>query len=183
MKKKNIIYSIYFYLYIFLLYIVTSCASYEQFKYITEEFEIPTKVFKATYNQTWEAVLNVMSAYDMPTKDQVAGVIKTSWKDNTLELNFADSFGDNDTIRRARFKVIVNVAKGYKGDKEVTKVTIFKRQLVEQDMLQGEKEIPSDGIFEKTLLYRIERVIANDNKLKEIEDAINKEAEAKIEEF
>jgi hypothetical protein len=61
--------------------------------------------------------------------------------------------------------------KGFRASREVTKVTIYKRQLVEQDFLQGWKEVSTDGIMEQTLLYRIERLIAIDNKLKEIDKA------------
>ena len=42
-------------------------------------------------------------------------------------------------------------------------------------LLQGWKEVSPDGIIEKTLLYRIERLIAIDNKLKEIDKAREKE--------
>jgi hypothetical protein len=95
--------------------------------------------------------------------------------DNTLEVNFADAFGSSDAVKAAKFKIVVNVVKGFRSAREVTKVTIYKRQLLEQDFLQGWKAAPTDGIMEKTLLYRIERLIATDNKLKEIDKAREKE--------
>ena len=162
----------------FLLF--TSCTSYEQFRYITEEFEIPQKVFKNDYNQTWLAVLQVMTKYDLAVQNQEAGIIKTRWIDNTLELNFTDSFGTRDSIKAAKFKVIVNVVKGYRGNKQISKVTVFKRQMVERDFLQGWKIIPSDGIFEKVSLYRIKRILTIDTKIKKIEEARNKEIEAML---
>jgi hypothetical protein len=155
-----------------------SCQSYQQFQYITEEFEIPTKVFRADYTQTWQAVLAVMKTYPLEIKNQESGVIKTRWIDNTLELNFADSFGSSDSVKSARFKLIINVVKGFRANKEVAKVTVFKRQLVEHDFLQGAKVVYTDGIMEKSVLYRIERELAIDNKLKEIEDKRKEEAEA-----
>jgi hypothetical protein len=164
----------------FLLIIVSlitlsSCASYEKFRQVTEELDIPSKVYKADYNQTWQAVIAVMRKYDIATQNQEAGFIKTRWMDNTLEVNFADSFGSSDAVKAAKFKLVVNVVKGYRASREVSKVTIYKRQLVEQDFLQGWKEESPDGIMEKTLLYRIERLIAIDNKLKEIDKAREKE--------
>lgn len=146
-----------------------SCTSYEKFKYITEEFEIPTEVFNADYNQSWQAVLQVMKKFDLSYKNQEAGVIKTRWIDNTSELNFSDSFGNSDAVKSAKFKLSLNVVKGFRLTREVSKVSIYKRQLVEQDFLQGWKEIPSDGILEKTLLYRINRLIVTDNQLRSIE--------------
>ena len=101
----------------FLLF--TSCTSYEQFRYITEEFEIPSRIFRSDYNETWQAVLQFMKKYDLAVQNQEAGIIKTRWMDNTLELNFTDSFGTRDAIKAAKFKVIVNVVKGYRGNKEI----------------------------------------------------------------
>lgn len=165
---------------LFPLFLLFSCSSYEQFKQITEEFEIPSQIYKAEYVQAWQAVLQIMRKYDLETQSQESGIIKTRWIDNTIQLNFADSFGGNNSVKAAKFKVIVNVVKGFRGSREVTKITVYKRQLVEQDLLQGWKEIPSDGIFERTLLYRLGRIMAIDNKLKKIEEEKAKEAEAEL---
>jgi hypothetical protein len=154
---------------------LAGCASYEKFRQVTEELEMPSKIFRADFNQTWQAVIEVMKKYDIAQRNQEAGYIKTRWMDNTMEVNFTDSFGSSDAVKAARFKLVVNVVKGFRSSSEVAKVTIYKRQLVEQDFLQGWKEIPTDGIMEQTLLYRIERLIDNDNKLKEIDKAREKE--------
>ncbi len=160
------------------LLFANGCGSYQQFQYIAEEFEIPSKVFRSDYNQTWQAVLQIMQKYDLALQNQEAGVIKTRWIDNTLQLNFADSFGSSDSVKAAKFKIIINIVKGFRSSREVSKVTVFKRQMVEQDFLQGWKVIRSDGILEKAVLYRIGRVISIDNKLKKIEEEKSKEQEA-----
>jgi hypothetical protein len=160
---------------IVLVFVLSSCANYEKFRQVTEEMEIPSRVYKADYNQTWQAVIQVMRKFDIAQQNQEAGFIKTRWMDNTLEVNFADSFGSSDSVKAAKYKMVVNVVKGFRSSREVTKVTIYKRQLIEQDFLQGWKEVTTDGISEKTLLYRIERLIATDNKLKEIDRAREKE--------
>lgn len=164
-----------FYLLILLLPLLNGCASYEKFRQVTEELEIPSKIYRADYNQTWQAVIQVMRKFDIAQQNQEAGFIKTRWMDNTLEVNFTDSFGSSDAVKAAKYKLIVNVVRGFRASREVTKVTIYKRQLMEQDFLQGWKEVSTDGIIEKTLLYRIERLIATDNKLKEIDKAREKE--------
>ncbi len=165
---------------IFLLSMNISCSSYKQFRYITEEFEIPTKIFKADYTQAWQAVLLVMKNYDLEFTSQESGVIKTRWISNTLELNFSDSFSRHDSVKEAKFKLIVNLVKGYRTGREVSKVTVFKRQLIEKDFLQGWKELPTDNVLEKTVLYRIERKLKIDNKLKIIEQQQSDEAEDKF---
>lgn len=162
---------------VLLISLLEGCASYDQFKYITEEYEIPNQVYKADFNQTWQALIQIMKKYDLSLQNQEAGVLKTRWIDNTLELNFADSFGSSDAVKSARFKLIINIVKGFRGTREVAKVTVFKRQMVEHDFLQGWKVVPSDGILEKSILYRIDRIINIDNKLKAIDDQKSKEAE------
>ncbi len=154
---------------------LAGCASYEKFRQVTEELEMPSKIYRSDFIQTWQAVIEVMKKYDIAQQNQEAGYIKTRWMDNTMEVNFTDSFGSSDAVKAARFKLVVNVVKGFRSSSEVAKVTIYKRQLVEQDFLQGWKEIPTDGIMEQTLLYRIGRLIDNDNKLKEIDKAREKE--------
>lgn len=160
---------------VLLLLAMSGCASYEKFRQVTEEMEMPARIFRADFNQTWTAVIQVMKKYDIAQQNQEAGFIKTRWMDNTLEVNFTDSFGSSDAVKAARFKLVVNVVKGFRASTEVAKVTVYKRQLVEQDFLQGWKEVPTDGNMEQTLLYRIERLIENDNKLKEIDKAREKQ--------
>lgn len=164
-----------FYQIIIFLLLHSSCASYEKFRQITEGMEIPSLVFNATYNQTWQAIVSTMSKYDIAVQNQEGGFIKTRWMDNTLEVNFADSFGASDTVKAAKYKIIINVVKGYRSSREVTKVSVYKRQLIEKDFLQGWKEMTTDGIFEKTLLYRIQQLITIDKEIKRIEKIQQKE--------
>lgn len=163
--------------YIIIISLFSGCASYEKFRYLTEDYETPSKVFKYSYDQTWLAILQAVKKYDLQLQDQDSGVIKTKWTDNTLQLNFSDSFGSSDSIKSAKFKLIVNIVKGFRGRREVSKVTIYKRQVVEQDFLQGAKVVPSDGILEKTILYRVGRSLAITTKLQKIEDQKAKELE------
>lgn len=160
---------------ILILFFGLSCTSYEKFKKITEELEIPSEIYNADFNQTWQAVIQVMKKFDLSYQNQESGKIKTRWMDNTLQVNFTDSFGSSDAVKAAEFKLMVNVAEGYSYGRKVTKVTIFKRQRVENDFLQGWKEKTTDGIQEKTLLYRVGRLIENDNKLKAIDKAKEEE--------
>ncbi len=157
------------------LFLFSSCASYEKYRQVTEELEIPSEIYRADFNLTWEAVIQIMKRFDIAFQNQEAGKIKTRWMDNTLQVNFTDSFGNSDAVKAAEFKLLINVSEGFSYGRKVAKVTIYKRQRVERDFLQGWKEIPTDGIQEKTLLYRIGVIIENQNKLKEIDDAREKE--------
>lgn len=168
------------FLFIFIIFSVnfSGCTSYEQFQQLAEETEIPSQLYKTTYNQTWQAVLEIMQKYDLQLKNQEAGVIKTRWIDNTNQLNFNEAFGSQDMVKAARFKIIINVVKGFRGTREVSKVSVFKRQMIEKDFLQGWKVVRSDGILEKTILYRVDRILKRENMIKEIEEKKAKEEES-----
>ncbi|MAE58576.1 MAG: hypothetical protein CME69_06820 [Halobacteriovorax sp.] len=155
--------------------ILIGCASYDQFEFVSEDAEVPTKSYRSTYNQTWQAVLEIMQQYDLKTNNQEAGVVKTRWIDNTNQLNFNEAFGSQDMVKAARFKLIVNVIKGFRGSREVSKVSVFKRQMVEKDFLQGWKIVRTDSILENTILYRIDRILKRERMIKEIEDQKAKE--------
>ncbi len=161
-----------------------SCASYEKFRMITEDYEFPSQVFKASFKDTYNAVTKIMKTFEL-VKGKDSNRIITDWIDNTIEVNFADSFTGSDSVEAAKYKIIVTMEKGFRYDREVTRVTVYKRQLVQQGLFQGFKEVPSDLIFEKTLLYRIRRVLAIDQRIqkildlkeqKEVEDFENQEA-------
>lgn len=152
---------------LFIFLILGSCTSYDQFQQIMEESSIPSVVLTASFEETWLATLKVVEQYPIEITNKEAGSINTDWIDNTYEINFTEAF-NSTTIKSSRFKLIINVHKGYSPDSKMTKVGIYKRQFIEQDFLQGWKEIPSDRILEKTLIHRLKRIIAIDRMLKEI---------------
>ena len=164
---------------LFLLSLLSSCNSYQQFHHLTQELEIPGRIFRSNYAQSWQAALSVMKKYDLEVINQESGLIKTRWHNNTLDMNFADSFGGADSIKSAKYKLILNITKGFREGREVSKITLYKRQMVERDFLQGWKVVSSDGITEKKILYRIQRVLFIEGELKKIEDARIEEAEAR----
>ena len=158
---------------------LTGCASYDHFKNVTRDYELPSQVFKASYEMTWSAIKNIIDTYNysLEVSNRASGLWKTRWIDNTLETNFSNSLKRGSGYKAAKFKLIINVVKGYRTDREVTKVFISKRQLVQKDLLQGWKVIHSDQILEKTLLYRLKRLLLIEKKLEELEKRKSQEVE------
>jgi uncharacterized lipoprotein len=153
---------------IFLL-LLTACSSYAQYKAITDDLYIPREVFKYPYNEVWRAVVSAMNDYKIDSQNEESGIIATDWENNTQETNFTDSFDERDGIKAARFKLTVSVSRAFQGDREVSEVTVHKRQLIEQDFLQGWIEVIPDYITEKVLLYRIGRNLRIDHALQELQ--------------
>lgn len=149
---------------------MSSCSSYDKFKKEADEFEIPMIVVNSDVNRTWAAVVSIMKRFEIEQQNMDSGVIRTKWIDNTLALNFTDSFGTTDKIKAARIKMLITVAAANTNkNKPQTKVTIYKRQLVENDAFQGWREVDTDLITEKTLLYRIERVVSMDGTIERLQ--------------
>ena len=162
-----------------IFFCLTGCTSYDHFKNVSRDYELPSQVFKANYEMTWSAIKSIIDTYNysLEVSNRASGLWKTRWVDNTLEMNFSNSLKRGSGYKAAKFKLIINVVKGYRTEREVTKVFISKRQLVQKDLLQGWKVISSDQILEKTLLYRLKRILLIEKKLEELEKRKSKEVE------
>ena len=158
---------------------ISGCSSYDHFKNVSRDYELPSQVFKANYEMTWSAIKNIIDTYNysLEISNRASGLWKTRWVDNTLEMNFSNSRNRGSGYKAAKFKLIINVVKGYRTEREATKVFISKRQLVQKDLLQGWNVIPSDQILEKTLLYRLKRILLIEKKLEQLEKRKSKEVE------
>lgn len=167
---------------LFFIITLNSCSSYKEFEHLSRDVEIPALTFRATFIDSWTALKKVITQMDLDVdiNNQEAGIIKTNWNENTMQMNFADSFGGKDAVKEAKYKLIINVIKGFRGGREVTKVTIFKRQMVNEDFLQGWKIVPSDRIQEDTMLYRVGQVLKIQNQLKRIDEEKRKAEEEAV---
>ena len=157
-----------------------SCSSYKEFQSLREEDVVPAKTYNADFDQTWQTTLQVLQKFDLAMQSPELGVIKTRWIDNTVELNFADSFGKNESVKSAKFKIVVNVTRQDRLAKALTKVSIYKRQMIEKEFLQGSKPERSDGTLENTLLYRIGRILAMEKELKRLKEIKSKQLEESL---
>jgi hypothetical protein len=63
---------------------ISGCSSYENFKYVTEDLEIPAQVYRSDYSKVWIEVMKITNKYPREVYNQDAGIIKTRWIDNTL---------------------------------------------------------------------------------------------------
>lgn len=118
-----------------------------------------SKIYLTDFNATWQAVLESLKSHPLDISNREAGYIQTKWKDNTAEKNFADSFGGTKAYLKAKFRFKVTVAEGFYNGEPSVKVRVQKEQLVQHDVLEGFRPIKVGSIEEKTLLYRIGRLI------------------------
>ncbi len=134
------------------------------------------RVFRTDFETAWQSSLEALKETQLETSNHEGGLLQTHWMDNTAERNFVDSFGNAGANLKAQYRVRVSLAKGYFNGLPSVRLSIEKEQLVERDVLEGWVPIPTDGIDEHTLLYRIGRIIVLNGKLAEAEAARNKKA-------
>lgn len=157
-----------------ILAILQSCSSYEKIKQQAMVFEVPSQYYEAPVEQVWAAAVEIFNRFQsnqqgeggIAEQDQERGVIKTQWIDNTDQMNFTDSFSNEERIRSAKIKMILTLEAISKDPKKPkTKVSIYKRQFVENDLFQGWKEYDNDFVLEKALLYRLQRLLWLDREI------------------
>lgn len=136
--------------------------------------QIFERIYLADFNAAWQAVLEALKNSRIDVTNREGGFLQTKWTENTAEKNFSDSFGNANAYLKAQYRFRVSVSKGFYNGKATIKVAIQKEQLVQRDVLEGWKPMETDGIEEKTLLYRIARLIYIRGKIAKIEDEKNK---------
>ncbi len=136
----------------------------------TELDHIYSRIFLTDYNIAWQATLDALKRFEKTVQNRQGGVMQTSWVDNTAEKNFSDAFGGDATYLNARYRFKVSIAPGNYNGKPSVKISILKDQLIQRDLLEGWKQVPSDALEENSFLYRIGRIIFIKQKLKQLED-------------
>lgn len=142
--------------------------------------QVFTKVFFADFNTAWQAILESLKTQPLDISNRESGYLRTQWIDNTDQKNFIEAYGTDQLYLKAQSRYEVTAAKGFYNGQPSVKIIVQKEQLVSQDVLEGWRPVPSDAIEERTLLYRIGRLIWLQQKLAKME-AIK--ADKAVEEF
>lgn len=131
--------------------------------------QVFSRIYLSDFNTAWQAALDSLKNSRLDVSNREGGNLQTRWTDNTSEKNFTDSFGDANAYLKAQYRVRVTVAKGFYNGSPSVKVSVQKEQLVQRDVLDGWKPVETDSVDEKTLLYRIGRLIYIRTKLANLE--------------
>ena len=125
------------YLSVIFLFILTSCSSYKEFEHLSKEVEIPNKTFRATFVDTWTALKKVEQYnLNLDVNSQEAGILKLSGMITQCKLIFSDSLVAKTQLKRLNTNLSSMSLKVLETHVKYL-VTIFKRQMVNQDFLQG----------------------------------------------
>jgi len=121
------------------------------------------KIYYANYDLVWKAPHAALK-YTIASENQDYGLLETDY------IKAVDGWlppGQlSPTYKSSRYKLIFSFAKGVTNGRESTRVTIEKKIEIFKDFISETQIVPSDGLEEQTLFYRIERELIIGNALK-----------------
>ncbi len=128
------------------------------------------RIFFIDLNTAWQATLDALKSHVLDVSNREAGFIQTRWKDNTALKNLSESTNTTDVYIKTQYRFRVSVAKGFFDGRPSIQVGVIKEQLVQRDVLEGFRGVETDGIEERSLLYRIGRIITVRKRIEAIEE-------------
>ena len=147
------------------LVFLIGCTSTTEQPKLVESADPQEKIFREPYDDIWRAVQLAMATYPIKVNNQDAGVLET-------ESIRGDSAWVSPGQRRPpaggfRYKIVVRVVRG-RTDRNAPagRVTILKSGEIQRDFFSAFEKLPSDGLEELSIMYRIERELAIDKSLR-----------------
>jgi hypothetical protein len=121
------------------------------------------KIFFANYDLVWKSAHSSIK-YTIANENQDYGVIETDF------IKSVDGWlppDQNKPLHKSgRYKLTFNFAKVMTNGRESTRVNIDKKIEVFKDFISETEVVPSDGLEEQTIFYRIERELVIAQALK-----------------
>ena len=122
------------------------------------------QVFNASYDEVWRGLQKALAKYPIQLNNIDLGRIETDFiKVNQVWQSPAQ---EPERYPNARYQLSVRVVKGKTKNKDSIRVSILKNKTIEPDFFSSQKVLPSDGLEENALLYRLEREIKIERSLK-----------------
>ncbi len=135
----------------------TGCALFEERGGPQMMFGPREQVYYATFEETWKAVNFSLAAYPLRISNMDQGTLETDMIRGYRI--FTPPYKSETASTPESYRILVRVIKGALDGKPATKVTVVKEVQVQADFFSDPRSIPSDGLEEKALLYRISREI------------------------
>lgn len=140
-----------------LLVSLTGCALFEERAGPQMMFGPREQVYFATFEETWKAVNFALQAYPLRISNMDQGTLETDMIRGYRI--FTPPYKSETSATSESYRLVIRVIKGNLEAKAATKVTIVKEAQLQSDFFSDPRSLPSDGLEEKTILYRISREI------------------------
>lgn len=121
------------------------------------------KIFYASYDNVWRAAQLALK-YPVSVNNMDNGILETDY------IKADDGFMSPDDPKQLssgiRYKITMILARGKVEGRESVRVTINKAIEKKRDFFADPESLPTDGLEEKVIFYRMERELTIDEALK-----------------
>lgn len=140
----------------------TGCALFQSTTPPPETMDPVEQVYEASFDAIWLATQKAMAAYPMRVNNMDVRVLET----DTIKT---DKFWNPPHLAKLasgdEYRLIVRVIEGDIDGKPAQKVSVSKIVFRKKDFFSTARQIPSSGLEEKALLYRIQRELTIERAL------------------
>ena len=126
------------------------------------------KVFYAKLDHVWRAAQLVLQKYPMQVIDMDKGLLKTAFIKGD-DIWVAPHKKNIKLGNGLRYQLRVRIVEGHVRGYVATKVTVHKEISLKRDFFSAAELIPSDGLEEVAILYRIGRELQIDKALERVQ--------------
>ncbi|MBC87244.1 MAG: hypothetical protein CL677_08710 [Bdellovibrionaceae bacterium] len=140
------------------------CAGFDKTPTPTLSFLSHSKLYRGSYDKVWRSIQIALSSYPIKVNNIDTGLIETrSVADNEIfKVPFEDSKASNGRRYIIKIRVIRMVPKDGNEQKSAVKVIVKKDITLKRDFFAAPERLRSNGIEEKTILYRVGRELLID---------------------
>ena len=136
---------------------MAACALFEERSGPTMFYGPREQVYYANFEEVWRSVNLVLQPYPLRVSNMDQGMLETD------EIRgyrvWAPPYKKESAASGETYRITIRVIKGGMNNKAATKVTVVKDTQLRTDFFSDAKTMPSDGLEEKSILYRIGREV------------------------
>lgn len=134
-----------------------------------------SRLYTAKYEEVESAIKQAMIRYPQRVDNTEAGIFETDYVKG--EARFRSPGKANDQSMGNRYRILIRLVRGKNDDKPVIKVIVTKQIELARDFFSEAEQVPSDGLEEATILYRIGREIVLSRAILKSTERENKKQE------
>lgn len=128
-----------------------------------------TSIFEGEYDKVWRAAQLALARYPIRVNNMDAGHLETDYIKR--EKIWIPPYNRKPPAAGERHQITLRMVKGISDNsKDAVKVTITKSVEILNDFFSGARKLHSDGMEERTILYRIERELKVERALLKAND-------------
>ena len=116
-----------------------------------------SQVFKSDYQKTWRAIMLALEEYPIEVEDNEKGYLRT--ENIPIETIWKFPLERKEALVSAKYSLHIKLIKGKIKSHPVVKVHILKKIFIQRGFISSPERVPSNGLEEKAILYRILREI------------------------